>query len=78
MPFSPQCPALSSDDVKVEFEKWIRPEAFAQVLRGPALPNSTDLVATAGVAALHRRMLVGIGVRCPVIDRARAGAGIAA
>jgi zinc protease len=28
--------ALSADDVRAAFEKWIRPEAFVQVVRGPA------------------------------------------
>ena len=77
MLYSPQCPELSADDVRAAFEKWIRPEAVAQVVRGPA-PNSTYLVAAAGVATRQRRTLVGIGICCPVIDRARAGAGGAA
>jgi len=28
--------ALSADDIRVAFEKWIRPGAFVQVVRGPA------------------------------------------
>jgi len=28
--------ALSADDIRAAFEKWIHPEAFAQVVRGPA------------------------------------------
>jgi zinc protease len=28
--------ALTADDVRVAFEKWIRPGAFVQVVRGPA------------------------------------------
>jgi zinc protease len=28
--------ALSADDVRAAFEKWIRPDAFVQVVRGPA------------------------------------------
>ena len=27
---------LSADDVRAAFEKWIRPDAFVQVVRGPA------------------------------------------
>jgi zinc protease len=28
--------AFSADDVRAAFEKWIRPDAFVQVVRGPA------------------------------------------
>jgi zinc protease len=28
--------ALTADDVRKAFEKWIRPDAFVQVVRGPA------------------------------------------
>jgi zinc protease len=28
--------ALTADDVRAAFEKWIRPDGFVQVVRGPA------------------------------------------
>jgi hypothetical protein len=28
--------SMSADQVRVAFEKWIRPDGFVQIIRGPA------------------------------------------